>query len=269
MPEGPEVQVIVDGLRKFEGQTIQGVSVTPERPWILDKHFPQRIGDKILHVTRRGKFILIEHESSGYTVVHLSFTGMFLDSPKEFLALKFFMDSGEVLYFHDKRGLSRWRCMTPEEVLKDQTLSKHGIDGLTSTVQEISARLHKLQERPRRTELKPFLLDYHNICGIGNIYGSEICFASKLSPFVSFSALTEEELQRLSIAIPLVLRRAYSAGGSSVEDFNDVRGVRGKAQELHKVYNQLICQECGGPIVQVKQAGRSTYYCPKCQGVKV
>lgn len=265
MPEGPEVQVVVDGLQHYVGRTIIGVATTPDRPWVLDKTFPSRIDDRIEAIRRVGKFIIFDHVSKNKTVIHLSFTGMFLDHQVDYLALKLFLDNGETLFYHDKRGLSRWRCMTASELLSDKTISAHKVDALSSSKSTILERLQILHKGKSKKELKPFLLDFHNLCGIGNIYASEICFEAKLSPRKIFIDCTEDDLIRLSVAIPLVLRRAYEAGGSSIESFNNIKGINGKAQRYHKVYAKEICPECGSPIKSFRQAGRSTYFCPICQ----
>ena len=140
------------------------------------------------------------------------------------------------------------------------------MDGLSSSKEDILAQLQDLRNRGIKKELKPFLLDYHYICGIGNIYSSEICFDAKIHPKKKFCDLSDEQLIQLSISIPLILRRAYFAGGSSIESFIHMDGKIGDAQKYHKVYHKEICSDCGARIISFKQDGRTTFYCPNCQG---
>ena len=191
---------------------------------------------------------------------------MFTKTPTEYLALKFFLDNEEILYFSDRRGLARIRTLTQQEFEADVTLKAHKVDGLSSSKEEILAQLQNLKNRGIKKELKPFLLDYHNICGIGNIYGSEICYEMKLSPKTKFCDLTDEQLVRLATVIQVILKRAYAAGGSSIESFINIDEEIGSAQKYHKVYQKDICSDCGARIISFKQDGRTTFYCPVCQG---
>lgn len=266
MPEGPEVGKVVKGLKFLEGKEIKAIFRTPLRPYILDDSFYNAIGDRIVSVSRLGKFIIFNHESSRKSVIHLSFTGCFSKQVVDYLAIKMYMDDESVLYFSDRRGLAKLRNLSEEEFKKDATLKAHKVDGLDSSKEELLDRFKYLRGRGVRKELKPFLLDFHNVCGIGNIYGSEICFESKLNPKVKFCDLTDEDLERLAAATKFILKRAYEAGGSSIESFVDLDGKPGHAQDFHMVYHKEVCPNCGTRIVQFKQDGRTTFYCPTCQG---
>ena len=136
-----------------------------------------------------------------------------------------------------------------------------------SDVDTLRAQLFLFKSKNIKKPLKEFLLDYKYICGIGNIYASEICFDAKLSPLKSFNTLSDQDLKTLSKSINLVIHRAYEAGGSSIEDFKHLDGTQGHAQDFHKVYHKEVCPVCGSKIICVKQASRSTFYCPTCQEV--
>jgi len=64
-----------------------------------------------------------------------------------------------------------------------------------------------------------------------------------------------------------VLREAIEAGGSSVSDYVDSNGDEGFFQFQHRVYQREgePCLVCKTPIKRIVMAGRSSYYCPKCQ----
>ena len=263
MPEAAEVAVLRDGLEgKLLNRKITMLSRFAERSWVVDKDILNILNDKIVSVDRIGKFIILSHESTRKTLIHLSFTGSFSNEPKEFLALKFKLDDGSSLYYSDRRGLSKIRNLSAEELKQNKTLSAHKVDGLSSSVDTIYATLKGISSNK---ELKPFLLDYHNICGIGNIYGSEICHEIRVSPKKKFNDLNDEQLHALAAAIKSVLEGAYTAGGSSIEDFVTLNGEKGHAQDYHKVYHKSICPDCGSRILSIKQDNRATFYCPKCQ----
>lgn len=268
MPEGPEIARVVDSLQFMQGHTIESLYLPTSRPWILKTEPGRILYDPIQKISRVGKFIIWEHLSERRTIIHLSFTGTFSQKVQKFFALQLILEDKTQINFSDKRGLSIWRNLSKEEFDADPTLKAHKVDGLSNSIPEIYNRLLALKKKGIKKELKPFLLDYHNVCGIGNIYGSEICFEAKLSPKMRFSELDDKELQHLAQTISFILRRAYQLGGSSIETFSDYLDNIGHAQDLHKVYNKEVCQLCGTRIISFKQDGRTTYYCPCCQGGK-
>lgn len=267
MPEGPEVQVIVDGLQPMVGQRIRGLYRGCERVHVMYPDFLKVLGRRISTIRRVGKFIVWDFDNSSKLLIHLSFTGHFSYKPASPLVCKFYFDAHKPLCFSDKRGLAKLRFLTEEQYLNNATLNAHKVDALDSSQEEILDRLQSLHGRVKK-QLKPFLLDYNYICGIGNIYGSEICFHAGLSPFISFSDLTEEDLLILSKSIKFIIQRAYLHGGSSIESFSDLSDKEGHAQDYHKVYHKVVCVDCGSRIERAKQSMRSTFYCRHCQNVK-
>jgi formamidopyrimidine-DNA glycosylase len=107
------------------------------------------------------------------------------------------------------------------------------------------------------------LLDQRTVAGIGNIYASEALHRAGLSPrtpassFVTAAGLPRENAVRLTAAIKAVLHeaidrtaRAYRSGRFRVYGRDGERCPR---------------RGCGGTIRRISQAGRSTFFCPKCQ----
>jgi formamidopyrimidine-DNA glycosylase len=64
-----------------------------------------------------------------------------------------------------------------------------------------------------------------------------------------------------------VLTEAIAAGGTTIRDFTDAGGRPGYFRLQLKVYGLEgeDCPACGRPIVCARLAGRSTYFCRKCQ----
>jgi len=104
------------------------------------------------------------------------------------------------------------------------------------------------------------LLAQSAIAGIGNIYKSEALFATRTNPFVPLSRLSDDELDRVVAAA----RRMMSASVAAQNGGGRRGGARGFA-----VYRRsgLPCPACGTLIRMRRQgdAGRSTYWCPRCQ----
>jgi formamidopyrimidine-DNA glycosylase len=64
-----------------------------------------------------------------------------------------------------------------------------------------------------------------------------------------------------------ILRKAIAMRGSTIADFQDGNGEPGEYQKHHRAYGRegRPCYRCGAMIRRTVVAGRSSYYCPKCQ----
>ena len=120
----------------------------------------------------------------------------------------------------------------------------------------------------KKTPIKSALLDQRVIAGLGNIYVCEALFRAHLSPKRLAKNVPAKAMAPLAAAIKAVLREAIAAGGSSLRDHQRVDGELGNFQHHFAVYGRegKPCPgKCGGIIRRIVQAGRSTFYCPKCQ----
>ncbi|HKV10091.1 MAG TPA: zinc finger domain-containing protein, partial [Thermoanaerobaculia bacterium] len=61
--------------------------------------------------------------------------------------------------------------------------------------------------------------------------------------------------------------QAIAQGGTTLNDFADGEGNSGYFQVSLSVYGREgePCLACATPIRRIVQAGRSTFYCPRCQ----
>jgi formamidopyrimidine-DNA glycosylase len=118
-------------------------------------------------------------------------------------------------------------------------------------------------------------MDQRIVAGLGNIYVCEALFRAGLSPLRRASCLgvrsdkAQARTARLVSEIRSVLGAAIEAGGSTLNDYRQADGRPGAFQESHLVYDRAgepcLRPGCAGTIRRVVQAGRSTFYCPKCQ----
>ena len=65
-----------------------------------------------------------------------------------------------------------------------------------------------------------------------------------------------------------ILKLGIKWGGTTFSDFQNANGESGQFQKKLSVYGRggEPCKHCGAPVERVVQQGRSTFYCPKCQG---
>jgi formamidopyrimidine-DNA glycosylase len=76
-----------------------------------------------------------------------------------------------------------------------------------------------------------------------------------------------EHLEALRDGVLAALQAGIDAGGSSIDDYRDGRGEKGRMQEKFLVHTREgePCPSCEGEIVRIVVGGRSTYFCPSCQ----
>jgi formamidopyrimidine-DNA glycosylase len=119
----------------------------------------------------------------------------------------------------------------------------------------------------RKTSIKAALLDQRVVSGIGNIYASEALHQARISPRRQAGTISKVKAEALSTAVKDVLMRAIASGGTSLRDHVQPGGEIGYfVQKLH-VYGRegQACHHCGSTIKLIRQAGRSSFYCPQCQ----
>lgn len=280
MPELPEVETVVRGLRKtIVGRTIRNVTLSAPPASIsvsrsLGGDFPQALaGRTILGITRRGKNILIALSGDVMLWVHLKMTGHFFWLPpgepidKHDLVLFDFepdqtTESNHQLRFNDYRRFGRLRLFQTDELPRQKGMRELGPEPL-----EISAAkfVDLCQRRPRA--LKAALLDQSFLAGIGNIYADESLFGARLHPRCQTTSVSRAKLIELHGHIQRLLRRAIRLAGTSVDSYTGVNGQPGQFQKYLLVYNNEgePCRRCGRAIVREKIGSRSAHYCPNCQ----
>jgi formamidopyrimidine-DNA glycosylase len=276
MPELPEVETVVRGLR----QSLPGRAVVEVRfgktdfvkgPAAIAEGLP---GMRIADVTRMGKFICIGLEpvpaqgrpaSRLYLIVHLGMTGKLTVMPvaeavKPHTHVFFLLDDGRELRYTDARRFGRMLLVRESELA--EFTGRLGKEPL-----EISAQDFYRDFASRRARIKALLLDQRVLRGVGNIYADESLFRARLHPARIAENLTEKQLVLLHQKVRDVLEEAIRSRGSSISDYVDSEGQRGKFQLRHRVYQRdgKPCFRCFATIKRVIVAGRSSHYCPRCQ----
>jgi formamidopyrimidine-DNA glycosylase len=110
-------------------------------------------------------------------------------------------------------------------------------------------------------------MDNHLVVGVGNIYANESLFRAGIRPTTPANRLSRLRLGRLLDAVRATLTEAIAKGGSTLRDYVDSRGEPGYFQLDYGVYGRkgLPCRNCGIAIREIRQGGRATSYCPRCQ----
>ncbi len=106
-------------------------------------------------------------------------------------------------------------------------------------------------------------MDQSFIVGIGNIYSDEILYKAKIHPLSRVEKLKASQFRVLYLFIRKILKKAIKLRGTSIDDFRDTAGRKGKYGEVIMVY-QKKGQKCpqGHVIKRIKLGGRSGHFCP-------
>ena len=270
MPELPEVETTCRGIAPhIENNTITKIVVRNRNlRWPIPTGLHSKLkSKKIISVTRRAKYLLIETET-GTLIVHLGMSGSLRILPTSVAVEKHdhfeiqFKD-GICLRLRDPRrfGSVLWQ---KDEPLKHKLLINLGPEPLDD---EFNAALLFEKSRKRKTTIKQFIMDAKIVVGVGNIYASEALFLSHVHPKRLAGKLTKDQSVALTKAIKNILRQAIKQGGTTLKDFTSSDGKPGYFSQKLRVYSRAgePCFNCGKPIKQITLGQRSTYYCPHCQ----
>ncbi|MDX5322502.1 MAG: DNA-formamidopyrimidine glycosylase [Exiguobacterium sp.] len=273
MPELPEVETVCRRLRPFvSGKTIEAVDVFDAK--IIRGHEPDQfvehlLGETILDVERRGKFILFKL-TNGYLVSHLRMEGKFFPhdervSPVKHSHVIFTFTDGTTLHYNDVRKFGTMELKTNEELFVTPPLSLHALEPFDPEV--TAEALHRRLSRMNVRAIKTALLDQSIFVGLGNIYVDETLFRAGVHPTRPAASLSYAEVETVRQEAIAVLTEAIERGGSTIRSYTNPDGATGTFQETLYVYGQTgnPCQKCGRSIEKMKLGGRGTHYCPHCQ----
>ncbi|MGG7645235.1 bifunctional DNA-formamidopyrimidine glycosylase/DNA-(apurinic or apyrimidinic site) lyase [Rhodovulum sp. YNF3179] len=287
MPELPEVETVRRGLEPvMAGKRIARADVRrPDLRWPLPDRLAARLtGQRVLHLGRRSKYLLLALSSGETLIVHLGMSGRLLVSlpdaarhavaqfhhdhpaPDKHDHVVLDMEGGARITFNDARRFGAMDLVATATAEEHWLLAGLGPEPLGNAFDEsyLAARL-----AGRRTPMKAALLDQRVVAGLGNIYVCEALWRARISPRRKAGNLGQKRLQSLVPAIRAVLQDAIAAGGSSLRDYRQADGELGYFQHAFAVYGREgeTCRRdaCGGTIARIVQSGRSTFYCPGCQ----
>ena len=90
---------------------------------------------------------------------------------------------------------------------------------------------------------------------------------SQVDPRRRALSLKMTEINRLHQITIEVLNEAIKWRGSSMRNYRDGQGQKGRFIARIKVYarEDEPCEACKKPITRIVQGGRSTFFCKKCQ----
>ena len=280
MPELPEVETVTNGLNfAIKNLIVKKVYIRQYHLRItVSKKIKYVVNNiKVLRVTRRAKYGIIDFENQYSIVFHLGMSGRIIIERNKFSALQkhdhILIEFKEHNHnktkvrfiFRDPRRFGFFNIYKKADYNYNKIFKNLGPEALNKS---FSVKILFKSLNNRSASIKSTLLNQSIISGLGNIYVCESLFLAKLSPFNKSSNLSMKKISFLYSKIEEVLIKAIKEGGTTIQDHKNISGEIGYFQNYLSVYNRendYCYNNCGGSIKRSMQNGRSTYYCPNCQ----
>ncbi|MND50259.1 Formamidopyrimidine-DNA glycosylase [compost metagenome] len=266
MPELPEVETTKTSLLPLIEQKVISVEVRQSSlRWPIPEDIQKLIGQKLLKLTRRSKYILAEFEHDSM-LWHLGMSGSFrLCEPHtelrkhDHLIIQF---EDVELRYHDPR---RFGCI----LWLDQNSQTKLIDtlGPEPLSDAFNADYLASKFKKKNVAAKVAIMDNHMVVGVGNIYATESLFNLGIHPAQPASSLSMQQIEKLVVEIKRILKQAIDLGGSTLRDYSNAMGENGYFQQTLLAYGRAgeMCVNCETTLENLKLGQRASVFCPQCQ----
>jgi formamidopyrimidine-DNA glycosylase len=211
-------------------------------------------GRRFAEPRRTGKWVIARTDGPA-VLMHFGMTGTLRWTDRHVPAERFervtFVTDGGELHYDDMRKLTGISLAGNDDEA-DRFLGSLGPDALAVQPGEFADLLHG-----RRATVKTVLMDQHAIAGLGNLLTDEILWRACINPRRPANSLTPHEVRRLSARMRWVLRTSLQAGDVPARP-SWLTGVRYEPAPR--------CPRCRTPLRHARIGGRTSVWCPLCQG---
>lgn len=277
MPEGPEVRITTDFLKKYIGKYLYNISIKSGR-YEKNKEIPGWLyhnqTSKLIDVNCKGKFIYFTFQQGKkefYLFSTLGMTGMWSDKVLKHsrVSLSFLEKEDDdpnldllELYFNDIRNFGTLKFSADKKELTKK-LNSLGPDILAKDV-TILEFINRFNKKPNIT-IAECLMNQSVISGIGNYLKAEILYNSHISPHRLIKDITNLEWIALHFNSTVQIRRSYKLGGATIATYRQPNGEEGLYNRRFAVYNQDT-DPLGNKVIRETTADkRTTHWVPNLQ----
>lgn len=271
MPELPEVETVRIALTSqlLKRKICKVIKKSEKLRFLIPKNIKNIENKTLEKIKRRGKYLIFYFNSNYIMLFHLGMTGVFRALKKldyknhDHLIFKF---SKINLIYNDVRRFGFVKIYLKKEFKKSSHLLQLGKEPFSKrfNVNYLNDLAYK-----KKQEVKNFLMDQRNIAGLGNIYCSEILFDAGVNPEKICNELSKKQIEKIILSTRRILEKAINFGGTTIKNFIVNNEKIGYFKNKLKVYGKenQSCPRCKSlaKIQRIKQSGRSTFLCTKCQ----
>ncbi len=276
MPELPEVESLRRILlRSAVGRTIVTARIGEARlRRRVAANFAEAVsGRRIVNLSRRAKYLIVEFDGDHVMLVHLGMSGSLTHRRSGFRGedfdprhdhVEFSLDDATRLVFNDPRRFGLVRLVARADLDSIAELKGIGPEPLS---RDFNAGYLAAKARGKKVAIKNLIMDQRIVAGIGNIYAAEILFRAGVRPTRRAGRVTRAEIDKIAASVPVILRAAIGSRGTTFRSYRDSRGRPGRFAERLRVYGREgePCYTCSTPIRNVVVGQRASFYCPTCQ----
>jgi endonuclease-8 len=217
----------------------------------------------LANIEARGKHLLMHLDDGRAIHSHMGMTGSWhtyapheaWQKPAHWAEITLIFEGVTAVCFTPKL----LELLTPDGLRRHPWLTRLGPDILATSFDQATAlarmRVHNA------TAIGEAVMNQTIVCGIGNVYKSELLFVTGVHPRTKVGELDDGELVELIERARKLMRRNLSG-------FRRITRFRGDSQKQW-VYGRAgePCLTCGTAIEITRQGdlGRVTFWCPHCQ----
>ncbi|HUZ75928.1 MAG TPA: DNA-formamidopyrimidine glycosylase family protein [Stellaceae bacterium] len=264
MPELPDVESFRRLAETCVGRVIRRVVASDPR--MLEGVSPDTVrkrltGARVERVRRHGKHLFIEFSQAGCLAMHFGTNGSLhhvpaddADPPYVRFSLVF-ADGDRLAYVNPRRiGTVQWA----KDAAAFVAAAELGPDALDRHF-DLPVLARAIAGRTR--DIKSILMDQRLVAGIGNIYADEILFQAGIYPGAKADTLERAQIAQIFTKLKHVLKTAVDRGAGAETGVERLPG----GFLLPERHPDGHCPRCGGALATLRQSGRTSYYCPRCQ----
>ncbi len=269
MPELPEVEFArrqldawmpkkkIVAIEVFDERILRGASVKSiERALV---------GDKVLDVARRGKWLRITFDHETKLFSHLGMSGHWIERTADAPAERF--ERVRLTVAHGRKKSSvRYLDMRlfGRFVVAQEDIPEWSALGPDPILDGIDPAAFAKALRSRKRTVKEALLDQSILAGVGNIYVTEALFRARVDPRSRTNTLTDAQLKAIAKGVDASLRAGIAlTAGEELVYLSEERGAN-----PFEIYGRggKSCPRCKKTVLsRIVLGGRTTVFCPHCQ----
>ena len=255
MPEGVEVKLLLEKIKKLKNQSIQSIKILSGR---YTRHgdpqgfqeFKKSLPQTIQSIHQKGKFIYFTLSDNWYIMITLGMTGKIVihNIPEKHDHIEFITPK-YTFYFNDLRNFGTIIFTQNKEIL-DKKLSSLGFDPLQNKTSFSQFKEQFLKFNPKH-QIGETLKNQKFFAGIGNYLRSDILYCSKINPKKTLDEFTQTNLKKLHQCIYKTMNNSYKKQKNKEHKF--------------LIYRQKI-SPAGNPVHKYKDStGRYIWFDPIIQ----
>jgi len=278
MPEGDTIFRAARTLnRALAGHQVRRFETALPQLSRIDEDTPIA-GRTIMKVSSQGKWMLMEFSGDLVLLTHMLMSGSWhIYRPGETWRrprsdMRIVIATDEIIAVAFRVPIAEFHSSA--SLVRRKGFNQLGQDVLTDDFNENEAQ-HSIRARPD-LEIGVALLTQSVLAGLGNVFKSEVCFASCINPFARVADLTDSELQTLiANSRKFMLANVSDRSGDQIVTYTGFRRTTRRADPSQRlwVYKRAgqPCRRCGTSIEVRKQGldARVTFWCPRCQPDKL